>query len=112
MKILTPQEFIKQPNGTVYIKYTPHTFIDQISIKAESRGEKSWWTTTLLPWVGCDSDAEQHDILSNWEKHNDIPTQEFCTDDAIYNHNEILYVVVDKNEVREMIDRLVESLII
>lgn len=112
MRILKPEEFIKEPNGTVYVKYTPHMFIDQISIKSEPRGEKSWWATELLPWVECDSSSEENVILSNWEKYNDIPTEGFCTDDATYNHNNILYAVFDKNEVRGMINRLVESLII
>lgn len=45
MRILTAQEFVKEPYETIYIHYEPTIFIGQPKIKTEPRGEKfgdSW----------------------------------------------------------------------
>jgi hypothetical protein len=110
MRILTAQEFIKEPYGTVYIQYTPEAFIGQPKIKSEPRGEKfgsSWRSTDVLPWVKDDEEFDEQKKFSEYE----LQTEGFCTDDAIYNHDDnILYLVFNKEEVQGMIDRLVESL--
>lgn len=111
MRIITAQEFIKEPYGTVYIQYKPNYYIDQPKIKSEPRGEKfgqSWWATDILPWVTNDDEfIEREKSDSRYE----LETEGFCTDDAIYNHNDdILYVVFNKEEVKEIISRLIESL--
>lgn len=116
MRILTPQEFMKEPYGTVYIKWVPQMFIEQPKIKSEPRGEKfgqSWWATDILPWIKGDSDVEVNEEFAEWDKYHNyqLPTEEFCTDDAIYNHDDnVLYAVFNKEEVRDMINRLIESL--
>lgn len=116
MKILTPQEFIKEPYGTVYIQYIPHMFIGQPSIKSESRGEKfgqSWWATDILPWIKNDNYDKTKNEFTKWEANHkyELLTEGFCTDDAVYNHDDnILYAVFDKEEVKGMIVRLVEAL--
>lgn len=54
MRILTAQEFIKEPYGTVYTHYKPQMFLGEPCIKSEPRGgkfDKSWWATNVLPWV-------------------------------------------------------------
>lgn len=116
MRILTSEQFEKEPYGTVYILYKPHSFIGQPEIKSEPRGEKfgsSWWMTSLLPWVKGDSDSEVDKEFDEWNKNlsYEIETEGFCTDDATYNHNDdILYAVFSKEEVKGMINRLIESL--
>jgi len=116
MRILTAEEFTKEPYGTVYILFTPETFIGQPKIKSEPRGEKfgkSWWATDVLPWAKGDSDVEVFDEFSKWDKNHsyELETEGFCTDDATYNHDgHILYAVFSKEEVKDMIDRLVRSL--
>ena len=119
MRILKPEEFIKEPYGTVYVKYVPHMFIDSICIKSEPRGEEfgeSWWATSLLPWVEAEDSEDESNILREWEESGseyNISTEGFCTDDAIYNYKDnILYAVFDKNEVKGMINRLVDSLMV
>jgi len=116
MRILTAQEFTKEPYGTVYIQYKPHMFIGQPEIKSEPRGEKfgqSWWTTNILPWIEGNNDVEVNNELKQWDDWHqyELPTEGFCTDDATYNHDDaILYAVFSKEEVKGMINRLVESL--
>lgn len=110
MRIVTAQEFIKEPYGTVYIGFVPAMYVDQPKIKSEPRGEKfgqSWWATDILPWVTDDTEFEEQEKFKNYE----LETEGCCTDDAIYNHNEdTLYIVFNKQEVKGMIDRLIESL--
>ena len=116
MRILTAQEFCKEPYGTVYVQYKPHIFIGQPEIKSEPRGEKfgkSWWATDILPWAKGDSDSEAEKEFDKWDKDHryEIETEGFCTDDATYNHDEdIMYAVFNKDEVKGMINRLIESL--
>lgn len=106
MRILTALEFNKEPYGTVYIKYIPQMFIEQPKIKSEPRGKTSWWATSILPWADDEEFREQKKY-----KNYELETEEFCTDDATYNHNDnILYVVFNKEEVKGMINRLIESL--
>ena len=110
MRIVTAKEFIKEPYGTVYIRFIANMYIDNPKIKTEPRGEKfgeSWWATDILPWV---IDEEE---FREWRKYNkhELDTEGFCTDDAIYNHDENdLYAVFNKEEVKGMVDRLIESL--
>lgn len=116
MRILTAEQFTKEPYGTVYIKYVPHMYIEQPKIKTEPRGEKfgqSWWAIDVLPWIKGDSDVEVDNELKEWDQWHDyeLPTEGFCTDDAIYNHDDkILYAIFSKEEVKNMIDRLIKSL--
>jgi len=110
MRILTAQEFIKEPYGTVYIHYKPEMFIGNLKIKSEPRGEKfgdSWWATDVLPWVTSDEEFKEQKKFNKYE----LETEGFCTDDATYNHDDdLLYAVFNKEEVKGMTDRLIESL--
>lgn len=110
MRILTPKEFTKEPYGTVYIRYIPRAYADQPKIKSEPRGKEfgqTWWATDVLPWV---TDNEEFDKQEN-NKNYELKTEGFCTDDAIYNHDkDELYIVYSKEEIKQMIDRLTESL--
>jgi hypothetical protein len=106
MRILTAKEFTKEPYGTVYIHYKPISFIGQPKIKSKPRGEEfgdSWWVTDILPWV---SDNKELYELQEDQKY-ELRTERFCTDEAIYNHDDnLLYVVFSKEEVIGMINRL------
>jgi hypothetical protein len=110
MRIVKAKDFIKEPYGTVYIKFVPEMYVEQPKIKTEPRGElygNSWWATDILPWVKDDEE------FSEWKKFSgyELETEGFCTDDATYNHSdEIMYAVFSKDEVKGIIDRLVESL--
>lgn len=107
MKILTAREFEKEPFNTLYIKFIPSMFIDQPAIKSEQRGSNSWWALDLLPWVIDD------DEFKIWKENNkyELKTEDFCTDDAIYNYgNDTMYVVFDKEEVKGIINRLLTLL--
>lgn len=116
MRILTAQEFIKEPYGTVYIQFVPRMFVGEPKIKSEPRGQEfgeSWWATDILPWAKGDSDTEADEEFAEWDRnHNyELETEGFCTDDATYNHDDdLLYAVFNKDEVKDMINRLIESL--
>lgn len=116
MRILTAQEFIKEPYGTVYVHYKPQMFLGEPKIKSKPRGDKfgkSWWATNILPWVKGDSDIEADEQFNEWDKNHsyELETEGFCTDDATYNHDDdMLYAVFSKEEVKDMINRLIESL--
>lgn len=107
MRILTAEEFNKEPYGIVYIRFVPLMFIGEPKIKSEPRGGTSWWATDILPWVTDDEE------FNEWEKYKgyELETEGFCTDDATYNYDsKDLYVVFNKDEVKGMINRLIESL--
>jgi hypothetical protein len=107
MKILSGEEFFKMPYGTLYINFVPETFTGSLKIKSEFRSDTSWWATDILPWG---QEGEFYKI-KNYSGNDEIKTEGFCTDDAIYNHkNDMLWAVFDKNEIKEMIERLIETL--
>lgn len=101
MRILTGEEFMKEPYGAVYIMFQPAIFIEQPAIKSEARDTefgKTWWATNILPWF-IDG--------VNYNTKQEIKTEGFCTDDAIYNHDDnMMYAVFNKEEVADMISRL------
>lgn len=106
MRILTPEQFLKEPYGVTYIRFIPQTYIGNIEIKTEERGTNSWWATDILPWV---IDDEEFDVWEN-DKSYELKTEGFTTDDATYNHDSnILYVVFNEDEVGNMIERLKSS---
>lgn len=106
MRILNAQQFLKEPYGTVYIQFIPTMYIEQPKIKSEPRGINSWWATSILPWAD-DEEFKEEKKYENYE----LETEGFCTDDATYNHDDsILYAVFNREEVKGMINRLIESL--
>ena len=106
MRIMNGKEFLKEPYGTVYINFFSRSFYGEARIKSEPRGGDSWWATDILPW---EEEGEFDKILSC--DGTKIKTQEFCTDDAVYNHSDdMLWVVFDKKEIKEMILRLSNAL--
>ena len=106
MRILTPKQFLDEPLGVVYVHFIPTTFVRDLSIKREERGKDSWYATNIVPWVSEESEFDK------WEKDNlyELETEGFTTDDATYNHDDILYAVFNKEEVSSMIERLQKSL--
>ena len=106
MRIMNGKEFLKEPYGSVYVNFVSRDYFGEPRIKSEPRAENSWWATDIMPW---EEDGEFDKILSC--EGAKIKTHEFCTDDAIYNHNDdVLWVVFDKKEVKEMIMRLSKAL--
>lgn len=109
MRILTAEQFKKEPYGTVYIQFMPRVYMNEPRIKSEARGESgdSWWALDILPWVIDDEEFDKLTVDNNYE----LKTEGYCTDDAIYNHkSDIQYAVFNKEEIKGMIDRLTESL--
>lgn len=109
MRILTANEFVKEPYGTVYIQYIPKMYMGNLHIKSEPRGTsgKSWWALDALPWVIDDEEFNKQALDNKY----DMKTEDFCTDDAIYNYDDsYMYVVFNKYEVKNMINRLKKTI--
>lgn len=107
MRIPTPEQFLEEPYGITYIQFVPEMYIGDLAIKSEDRGINSWYATDIVPWV---IDNEE---FKNWrnDKSYELKTESFTTDDAVYNYDDnVLYVVFNKQEVRNMINRLQKSL--
>lgn len=102
MRILNEAEFLKEPFGTVYAYFKPRAYVSELKIKDGYRSENSWWATDIMPWVN-DEEFDKHNDYAG----NEYLSEEFCTDDAFYDHDkDTLYAVFDKQEVKDMIDRL------
>lgn len=117
MRILTAEQFTKEPYGTVYTTFVDNDF-GGISVKDSQRGEpfgNSWWATDVLPWVKNDEDKFGMRLEDGlWVKvgkiNYKIETEMVCTDDAIYNHNDdMFYAVFDKDEINGMISVLQDA---
>ena len=116
MRLLSAEEFRKEPYGTVYCMYKPQIFLNQLKIKAEPRGDKfgnSWYAINLIPWAIGNTSEESSKELYKGEGDStyEIKTEVFCTDDATYDHaDHIKFATFNKKEVIAMINLLFESL--
>lgn len=105
MRILTSEQFEKEPVGTVYCHWIPSMYTGEVQIKGSRRGsEQSWWDLSLLPWI--------KDENERFEQNKEIETEDLCTDNATYNYDKKqLWCVFNKEEVVGIISRLQKALI-
>jgi hypothetical protein len=104
MKVLTKEQFMSAPYGTLYRTCVNSMFTGDLSIKHEPISEdgKSWWALDISPWLETEMDA-----LLNQPCGEEVKTRAFCTDDAIYNYGaETMYAIFNKQEISDMVDRL------
>lgn len=118
MKILTAEQFIKEPYGTVYTTFILNDF-GGLCVKDSARGEpfgRSWMVTDVLPWLKNDEDYFGYVLVDGkWQEYikinSKIETETVCTDDATYNYDDdVLFAVFDKDEIEDMIKVLKEAL--
>ena len=116
MRLLSAEEFKKEPYGTVYCMYKPQIFVNQLKIKSEPRDKafgESWYAIDLIPWAMGSTSEETFRELLRGEKDStyEIKTETFCTDDATYNYaDHMKFATFNKKEVATMINLLFESL--
>jgi len=116
MRLLSAEEFKKEPYGTVYCMYEPQIFLNQLKIKSEPRGDNfgdSWYAVDLIPWAIGNTSEESFKELYKGEGDStyEIKTEVFCTDDATYNYaDHMKFATFNKKEVATMTNLLFESL--
>lgn len=93
MRLLTKEELKNEPNGTIYIPYTPQVFTGEIHIVTGKYDDGDGWhgELPLLPWTVCDDD---NNYYTNW-----------CTVDNTWWEldDNTKYAVFSKNEILKMI---------
>ena len=95
MRVLTKEELINEPNGTVYIPYTPKVFTGEIHIITGKNDKTGEWNGELpfLPWT-VDEDGF---FYTNWA----------TVDNTWWElDNNKTYAVFSKNEILKMIECL------
>jgi hypothetical protein len=104
MRILTKEQFIKEPFGAVYCTCVNSCFTGELEIKDSKRSDdgESWYALGVAPWLTSEMDS-----FGEHPNGEEIETESFCTDDAVYNYdNKTMYAVFSKEELRGMIERL------
>lgn len=98
MRILSKQEFIKSPNGTVFSTYSPDTLTSELCIKTGQYEDNSGWNgeLSLEPYIRHDTDDDDY-CYTNWS----------TVDTSIVDYPENqLFAVFSKTEIRKIIDCL------
>lgn len=77
MKIVTYDEFVRMPAGTIFAPYKPCVFEDRMEIKVDGGGEyidwqgkKKWGfigTMPLEPWLGDMAPMDYGEYEAKWE---------------------------------------------
>lgn len=104
MRVVTQEQFIKEPCGIIYCTCIDSIFTGDLAIKEALRSAdgKSWWALNITPWF-----KKENDVFSNYPHGEEIKTEAFFTDDAIYNYDkETMFAVFNKDEILGMIDRM------
>lgn len=105
MKIVTYDEFIRMPAGTIFATYEPCVFKDRFQIKTDGGWEvgKNYYfngAMPLEPWLDVDNMLSES-LLGTYKT-------EMCTYDdsnADYSEDE-LFAILEPHEVKELIKAL------
>jgi hypothetical protein len=104
MKIVTYDEFIRLPSGSVFCPYTPCYFHSPFQIKVDKGKEYQYGyifngTMPLEPWFSVED--EFPDCVGNYE------TEMVVTDNSSVDfYTDCLFAVLEKHEVERIIDAL------
>ena len=104
MKIVTYDEFIRLPSGSVFCPYTPCYFHSPFQIKVDKGKEYKYGyifngTMPLEPWFSVED--EFPDCVGNYE------TEMVVTDNSSVDFDkDCLFAVLEKHEVERIIDAL------
>jgi hypothetical protein len=104
MRILTKEQLIKEPIGTVYCTCIDCCFTGELEIKQQLISDDgiAWYSLDVAPWMKTCLET-----FSDYKQGEEIPTEENCVDDATYNYDDkTMYAVFSKEEVKGMIERL------
>lgn len=107
MKVVSRQEFIKLPAGTVYTDYAPHIF-GELCIKGDSL-DNDWWEQRIVGELGINCE-EIPEVIERLDAGEDIPVDlDIEARDAMFDVDQ-LYAVWSKEDVTKLISRLQETL--
>ena len=104
MKIVSYDEFVRLPSGSVFCPYTPCFFHSPFQIKVDKGKEYAGeyifnGTMPLEPWFSVED--EFPDCVGNYE------TEMTITDDSSVDFDkDCLFAVLEKQEVENLIDAL------
>lgn len=107
MKIIDTETLMTMPWGTIYIEYMPDVFIGELKIKLETMQDKNlhnfdWDYVNVTPWwYDCDNSTKNI--------NQEYQTEIFSCHDGLYDTSR-LFIIFSEQEVRMMINILVESL--
>ena len=112
MRIINKEQFLKEPDGTVFVTYNPNVLDDNIMVKTGyyKRDGKVGFNgvTYLCPCIEYGTDCGYNDIPNNFTNyHADFSTID--TSDIDFDDN-TLFAVFTKNEVRKVISILTWAL--
>lgn len=109
MKIVSKKEFLKLPEGTVFFerKDAVGMFVGDLRIKGESIGDKDFFYTPISnPFFLEGEHSDNYFLMYGGEEREvyfDTEVREGLYDDSIE------YFVLDKSEVKAMIDALTDA---
>ena len=109
MKIVNRKTFLELPINTMYSHYSP-CVIDDLMIKYDSFGN-DWRYQNLIGNVKCNSSDEYFDNLIKAEEYGSSFDLDFYFSDrdGMFKENQ-LFVIYEKKDIKQFINRLIELL--
>ena len=109
MRIVKRDEFLKLPEGTVYMTYRPQIF-DNLSIKWQGLGHNGWCDDALLGALESEGSHQTTDRCIEMEEQGASYPAEFgvCGRVTSDNPNE-LFAIYEPADVAKLIARLQEA---
>jgi hypothetical protein len=111
MKIVNRKEFLKLPAGIVFAKYKPCIF-GKLAIKESSIDCESINDFIVQP-LGVEIDADFDEFVGKCKKAEngeEVPLNYDCFERDGFFHQDQLFAVFSKEDVKKLIDRLIETL--
>lgn len=109
MKIINLKEFLKLPEGTVYVKFDPVIF-DELSVKESSISNLDWIYSPIVNVDAIDSTdiygITNKSLVEGSSFNLDINS---TTREGMYDESQ-LFTVYEKSDVKQLIQKLNESL--
>ena len=108
MRIINRKEFLSLPEGTVFSEFEPH-FFDGLFIKGETVGDDDYLEETLVGNVASTGSGNYSDIVSRAVENGQEFSLEFgaTSRNGMYD-DEQLYAVYSQDDVKQLVERLVD----
>lgn len=109
MRIINLKEFLKLPEGTLYVKFDPVLF-DELSIKESSISDLDWIYSPIINVDAIDS-ADIYGITNeSLVEGSSFDLDINCTTrEGMYDESQ-LFAVYEKSDVKQLIQKLNDSL--
>lgn len=116
MKIVGIEEFLNLPNGTIFQRYTPHTFNGDLEVFngrvcSDRYGIYDFYYTSISNEVDSGDDGVFDQLVESEENGKDFKFDYNCgRRDGHCSDADSLFAIYDKNDVRELINTLTNLL--